>query len=98
MAAISKTKMAAKMLTYQLASIKIPVERYPNYLCAKIHNFIQKCTPYYLRDPTISSEAAFIDPSVSPEFPGHAAGGLPDSIISSKAVFIDPSVSHLTVL
>ena len=51
-AAILKTKMAAKMWTYQLASIKIPVERYLNYLCAKIHNFIQKCTPYYLRAPT----------------------------------------------
>ena len=44
--------MAAKMWTYQLASIKIPVERYLNYLCAKMHNFIQKCTPYYLRAPT----------------------------------------------
>ena len=51
-AAILKTKMVAKMWTYQLASIKIPVERYPNYLCAEIHNFIQKCTPYYLRAPT----------------------------------------------
>ena len=49
MAAILKTKMAAKMWTYQLASIKIPVERYLNYLCAKSHNFIQKCTPNYLR-------------------------------------------------
>ena len=51
-AAILKTKMAAKMWTYRLASIKIPVERYLNYLCAKNHNFIQKCTPYYLRAPT----------------------------------------------
>ena len=40
------------MWTYQLASIKIPVERYLNYVCAKIHNFIQKCTPNYLRAPT----------------------------------------------
>ena len=53
MAAILQNKMAAKMWTYQLASIKIPVERYLNYLCAKIHNFIQKCTPNYLRAPTI---------------------------------------------
>ena len=54
-AAILKTKMASKMWTYQLAPIKIPVERYLNYLCAKIHNFIQKCTPYYLRAPTSES-------------------------------------------
>ena len=54
MAAILKTKMATKTSTYQLASIKIPVERYLNYLCAKIHNFIQKCTPNYLRAPTKS--------------------------------------------
>ena len=40
------------MWTYQLASIKIPVKRYLNNLCAKIHNFIQKCTPNYLRAPT----------------------------------------------
>ena len=52
MAAILQNKMAAKMWTYQLASIKIPEERYLNYLCAKIHNFIQKCTPNYLRAPT----------------------------------------------
>ena len=34
-----------------------------------------------LPDSIIRPEAAFIDPSVSPEFPGHAAGVLPDSII-----------------
>ena len=43
-AAILKTKMAAKNWTYQLASIKIPVQDDLNYLCAKIRNFIQKCT------------------------------------------------------
>ena len=43
-AAILKTMMAAKNWTYQLASIKIPVQEDLNYLCAKIHNFIQKCT------------------------------------------------------
>ena len=36
MAAILKTKMAAKNWTYQLASIKIPVQEDLNYLCAKI--------------------------------------------------------------
>ena len=55
MAAILKNKIAAKMWTYQLASIKIPVERYLNNLCAKIHNFIQKCTPNYLGAPTIGT-------------------------------------------
>ena len=55
MAAILKITMAAKIWTCQLASIKIPVEQYLNYLCAKIHNFIQKCTPNYLRTPTITS-------------------------------------------
>ena len=43
-AAIFKTKMAAKNSTYQFASIKISVEQDLNYLCAKIYNFIQKCT------------------------------------------------------
>ena len=51
-ASILKTKMAAKMWMYQPASIKIHVERYLNYLCAKIHTFIQKCTPNCLRAPT----------------------------------------------
>ena len=53
-AAILKTKMAAKNWTYQLASIKIPVQDDLNYLCAKIHNFIQKCTLhliYWLKSP-----------------------------------------------
>ena len=53
-AAILKTKMAAKNWTYQLASIKIPVQEDLNYLCAKIHNFIQKCTLhliYWLKSP-----------------------------------------------
>ena len=36
--------MAGKNWTYQLASIKIPVELFPNYLCDIIHNFIRKCT------------------------------------------------------
>ena len=40
--------MAAKNWTYQLASIKIPVQEDLNYLCAKIHNFIQKCTLYLI--------------------------------------------------
>ena len=39
MAAILKTKMTAKNWTYQLASIKIPIQEDLNYLCAKIHNF-----------------------------------------------------------
>ena len=46
--------MAAKNWTYQLASIKIPVQDDLNYLCAKIHNFIQKCTLhliYWLKSP-----------------------------------------------
>ena len=52
--AILKTKMAAKNWTYQLASIKIPVQEDLNYMCAKIHNFIQKCTLhliYWLKSP-----------------------------------------------
>ena len=43
-AAILKTKMAAKNWTYQLASIKISVQDDLNYLCANFHNFIRKCT------------------------------------------------------
>ena len=50
-AAILEYKMAVKMWTYQLATIKIPVERYLNYLSAKIHIFIQKCTSNYLIAP-----------------------------------------------
>ena len=51
-AAILKTKMAAKIWMCQLASIKILIEQYLNYLCAKIYNFIQKCTPIYRRAHT----------------------------------------------
>ena len=53
-AAVLKTKKAAKIWTWQLASIKIHIEQYLNYSNAKIHDFIQKCTTNYLRDPTSS--------------------------------------------
>ena len=46
--AILKTKMVAKNWTFQLASIKIPVQEDLNYLFAKIHNFIQKCTHHLI--------------------------------------------------
>ena len=55
-AAILKTKMAAKNWTYQLASIKIPVQEDLNYLCAKIHNFFSRSAHFIsyidLRAPT----------------------------------------------
>ena len=41
MAATFKTKMAVKIRTRQLASIKIPIEQYLIYLCAKIQNCIE---------------------------------------------------------
>ena len=47
-AAILKFKMAAEIWTYQPASSKIPAEQDLNYMCAKIHNFIQKCTLHHI--------------------------------------------------
>ena len=62
MAAILKTKMAAKNWTHQLASIKISVQEDLNYLCDKIHNFIQKCTLhliYCLKSPHYPENSLF---------------------------------------
>ena len=58
MAAILQNKMAAKMWTYQLASIKILVERYLNYLCAKNSQFYPEVHTQLPKSPHYSNSSS----------------------------------------